>query len=401
MIKAKSKDTFIIILLCTLASANTIPYLLLTSVQQYIYLGVFLICLCIYLFQVMQMPYIRLEHLIRWTVFILMLLIPILAGNSTYTNRYLFLSGAILYIMMHKCFSEKHYKYTITILTIISCVISVQTLIVLSNYSYASRVADYNINMQRLGVGGYNFIYAIMLGAILLFANIIDKKSDKLKWAKIIVFSLFFITVSKSQFMTAILIMLIGLILCIVFRSSDTRGNRIIKTLFFILCAILIFIFLENLLDILSLFLQKLTTGSESGRVIDLISRDKNLLNTIKEEFISDRLPVIQQSIAGISEHPIIGNIVAGLDEASFGNHSTIFDTISLWGVPLGLVYVYLMFCPFFQNERIKNKAYTIPFVASFALLSIFNNLECTTIFVIYFIGIYVIDKMNIACQNS
>lgn len=392
-IRANISDIFIMFIFCLLAVANANPYILYTGYERIIYF----VALAIYVvFTTINSGFSFRMRILGWVrvfLVIFMFIMPYLVGEGEIGNRYLHIVGIIIYPLIYEYTKRKDIlKSTIIILMVITCITCIQTLLGLQSYSYASRVADHTASLQLKGVGGYTFIYAISLGSVLLFADILNETRGKITASKVIVWVLVVITIIKSQFVTGILIIVLGSLLSLLFIQ---RKSKRIKAFVAIICTfILIIIFWNPLLSLIQAVYRKVF--SHGGRLDFIISQlSISPWQVLKTEFIYDRYPKMLESFSSIMVHPILGIVFSGTNADMFGNHSTILDTVAIWGIPLSVVYIGLMFCPFFTHGRKKNSAYTVPFVLSYLMLSLFNNIDCTSAFVVYIIGLYNIDIMN------
>lgn len=377
------------IVLSILAVANASPHIMLSGYQRTLYFILLFVCLVGAFIKVMNGTKIQKEYLLRIIIVLLMYLFPLISENITYANRYLMLSGLLLYPMLYDATKDSKVPIVVvTVLTTWSVLVAIQTLIVCSQFSYASRQADDSVLYQSMGVGGYMFIYAISLASVMIFSYIVNNiKNKKTKWW-LLVWILYIVTIYKANYMTAVMISMLGAVLSILFKRIALR-----KRLFEILILIVtVFIFLGPILSILEYAISFLIP--ESGRIAQIFSSSDGIVQSLLTEFTADRLPVLEESFYSISKNPLIGMIFTDRD-ISFGQHSMFFDTFALWGIPIGCVYFFIILKSFFEKNRIRKYEYTIPIVAAFIFLMIFNNLESTTSFVMCYVALFFIDKMS------
>lgn len=385
--KNKLKQTFIAIIICVLAIANASPKLLSLGIERQVYFIFLLFCFIFSFFKLLKGTMFKKIYLLNIIVVLLMFIFPFISAEITYANRYLFLSGLLLYPMLYEATKETRIPFIIIkILLIWSIYVCFHTIVVCNQFSYASRMADVSLLYQSMGVGGYMFIYAISLASVILFSYIInnDIKDNKTKLFLIIWF-IYILTVYKSNFMTAVLVSIIGAALSILFKRT-TLKNKVVLILVFVI----FFIFLMGpCLELLETVITNILP--ESGRIRQIFSGSEGVFQAIFNEFISDRMPTIQTSINAIKENSLSG-IIFSSKEINFGEHSTLFDTFALWGIPIGIFYFILIFKPFFNNLRICKYEYSIPILVSFFVLMIFNNIECTSAFIISYITLFYLD---------
>lgn len=386
----KIKDIIFTLLLFVLAIANASPHIFLYGYQRPLYFAMLLICIVITLFRVVNGSMIRKDYFARLVLVALMFVFPLIFGNSAYANRYLHLSGLLLYPMIYEATkNSKIPAYLVRLLIVWSILVAIPTIIACSGAPYASRQADVSALYQSMGVGGYMYIYAISLGSVILFAFAINSTFSKKTILLYAIWLLYIVTIYKSNFMTSVLVAVLGAFCCILCKKNSAK-KKIISILFFSLFIILmsgpIFQYLETLIR---------SIIPNSGRIANIFGGSGDLFQSLINEFIGDRLPTLQSSINAINKHPIAGLVFTELNLISFGQHSTILDTFALWGIPVGCIYLYLMFKPYFSIKRLKHYEYTIPNLVSFFILAFFNNIECTSAFVMFYIGLSVIDYVD------
>lgn len=390
----KIKDIVFTLLLFVLAIANASPHIFLYGYQRPLYFIVLFVCIVITLFRVVNGKKISKDHLkdhlIRIALVILMLAFPVICGNSAYANRYLHLSGVLLYPIIYEATKNTRIPgYVVRILIIWSIVIAIPTILACSQAPYASRQADQSALYQSMGVGGYMYIYAIALGSVILFAYAINSTFSKKTMLLYAIWILYIVTIYKSNFMTAVLVAVIGAFCCIICKKNSAKNKMISISLF------LLFLFFMSgpILQALDGLIKSIIP--ESGRIANIFRGSGNIFQSLTNEFVGDRLPTLQSSITVINKHPIAGLIFYENNIVDFGQHSTILDTFALWGIPIGGIYFILMLKPYFSFNRCKHYEYIIPVLVSFIILAFFNNIECTSVFVMFYIGLCVVDSVG------
>ena len=386
----KIKDIIFTLLLFVLAIANASPHIFLYGYQRPLYFAMLLICIVITLFRVVNGAMISKDYLVRIVLVALMFIFPIVFGNQTYANRYLHLSGLLLYPMIYEATkNSKIPTYLVRLLIVWSILVAIPTIIACSGAPYASRQADVSALYQSMGVGGYMYIYAIALGSVILFAYAINSTFSKKTILLYAIWMLYIVTIYKSNFMTSVLVAVLGAFCCIVCKKNSAK-NKIMSILFF---SLFIFLLSGPIFQYLGTFIRSIIP--DSGRIANIFGGSGNLFQSLINEFIGDRLPTLQSSINAINKHPIAGLVFTEFDNFDFGQHSTILDTFALWGIPIGCIYLYLMFKPYFSEKRRKHYEFTIPILVSFSVLAFFNNIECTSAFVMFYIGLSVYDRID------
>ena len=126
----KIKDIVFTLLLFVLAIANASPHIFLYGYQRPLYFIVLFVCIVITLFRVVNGTMISKDHLIRIALVILMFAFPVICGNSAYANRYLHLSGVLLYPIIYEATKNTRIPgYVVRILIIWSIVIAIPTIL--------------------------------------------------------------------------------------------------------------------------------------------------------------------------------------------------------------------------------------------------------------------------------
>lgn len=389
-ISAKTfKEIVIAFLLSILAVANASPHIMLSGYQRQLFFILLFLCLTAAFIKVLNGTKIKKEYILCIAIVVLMYIFPLVSGNVIYANRYLLISGLLLYPMLYDATKDSQIPvYLIRMLIVWSVVVALQTLLVCSQFPYASRQVDDNAGYQAMGVGGYMFIYAISLASVMIFSYIVNNiKNREAKWMSL-VWGLYILTIYKANYMTAVIISLFGAILSLLFKRT-TLKKRLLEILILIIS---VFLFLGPILSGVEYLISLLIP--ESGRIAQIFSTSDGIIQSIFKEFSGDRLPVLQKSIDAISQNPLTGMLLFSR-EMNFGEHSTFIDTFALWGIPLGCIYFLLVLKPFFYKKRIKKYEYTIPIVISFVFLMVFNNLEATSAFVMCYIALYFVDNIN------
>ena len=392
----KIKDIIFTLLLFVLAIANASPHIFLYGYQRPLYFAMLLICVVITLFRVVNGSMISKDYLVRIVLVALMFVFPLICGNSAYANRYLHLSGLLLYPILYDATKNTRIPiYLFWILIVWSIIVAIPTIMVCSGSPYASRLADEIPLYQSMGVGGYMYIYAIALGSVILFAYAINSTFSKKTIVLYAIWMLYIVTIYKSNFMTSVLVAVLGAFCCIVCKKNSAK-NKIISILFF---SLFIFLMSGPIFQYLGTLIRSIIP--DSGRIANIFGGSGNLFQSLINEFIGDRLPTLQSSINAINKHPIAGLVFTENGQFDFGQHSTILDTFALWGIPIGCIYLYLMFKPYFSVKRRKHYEYTIPILVSFSVLAFFNNIECTSAFVMFYIGLSIYDYTGNQTDSS
>lgn len=287
-----------------------------------------------------------------------------LLGNAVWGNRYISLMFFILApasykFLLHKDGGIRVLKILEDIVLVFSAITFILTFDELLLSPWASRRIKYSGEateaLVRAGIGGYEFIYYCMLLGIAFFYMYMNRgKRIRYLILSILTLSLMLL----SNYFTATLLFLLGVLIALF-------ENRKLQTKFFF---VVVLVIVACILLVSQNFIDFILTILPEGRIRSTVAEfDSNLLSGIFEEFISDRWPTIQVSIDAILNHPLVGVQfqVADLSFQSLGQHSMIFDTLAIWGIPMGCLFLYLMFRPLALPSCIL-----IPFIG----LMVLNN---------------------------
>ena len=315
-----------------------------------------------------------------------------LLGYSVIAHRYMSLAliywGIIIFDFYKETNNLKELKKVLYVVLFLSIVTALTTLVALIQDPYIARSikssGEYSENLAKRGIGGYSFIYYLVVCAPLLLFLVI-KKGNKIGirffWLLLYLFTMFVII--KSNYLTAVITSVLASVI-LVFGSLFNRGRGRHYFIFFIL--ILFVILFINIDFILKLLPERVS------RV--LVIDGESMLGSIWKEFTGDRLPTLQSSWKAFLENPIfgiMGNRELGHDGeflTGFGQHSFILDTFALYGIIggiLNLVAVFLIFGK--RTYKNVNGALRIAVLSSVIIIFLFNNATesiALAIFILY-----------------
>lgn len=267
--------------------------------------------------------------------------------------------------------------------------VALTTGIAVINDPYAARavyVSGDNVTQESLllGVGGYNFIYAIMLFAIVLFCfAICAKKEYWLRLICIILCVFFSAIVLLSNFFTATVILFICFMFFLVARKKE-RLAPLVVILVLVLPTYKIWGGL--ILDGASMIVQ------EEGRTYERLQDLKFSLehNTKVSSEVNTREDVKDKSVKAFLNNPILGAITDSRMSMGksrvVGNHSIVLDSLAIFGIFLGSLFVLLLIMPFVYcikgaTTHIQ-KMYCLTNLIAFGLFIYNNNIGAAAGFV-------------------
>ena len=317
--------------------------------------------------------------------FVFSIFLPRLFGVTTIGNRYVGLGllaiGPIIFEFYKKHSRLRELRNIIfAIIPFISITLGI-TLYRLLESPFISRTikssGEYSEGLAREGVGGYNFIYFIVVIALLLLYIFLNFKIKKIKAITIIVYVIMVYFTLKSNYVTAFLIVIIASAVMLFFYMVENSKNRIVSGTLLLIAIILV---VTNINGIIAVFAEVIPP-----RIAEVfITEDgRNVFVSVFEEFVNDRWPVMKTSIDGFFENPFLGMITLGNNNladyffSGFGQHSHILDTFSLLGVFGGIINLIVVFRPF-RDESGKWVKGSAPLTAAMLVcvvgIYLFNN---------------------------
>ncbi len=320
------------------------------------------------------------------------IIIPYLFGNGVIGNRYLSLCMIPLGYFIFNFYKEKERLNELKKVTMIICGFAVITFFVtlkaLVQDPYISRSikswGEYSLDLARKGIGGYGFIYfTVIVSQFLLYIFL----KSKLKFVKAFSFifyllSLFFTL--KSNYMTALLTVLIASAVMII---RNYMGKNVINNIILILFAALMIILALNIDSIVANF-----SDFIPKRIAQIVNNgNESITKSIFNEFVNDRWPTMLSSINIFLKRPLLG-MVASKDItltqdgylAELGQHSHILDTFALYGFLIGLFNILIIFKPFRGTDGKKigyGKALNAAMAVCIIAVYLFNNATPSTAF--------------------
>jgi len=257
---------------------------------------------------------------------------------------------------------------------------------------YIIRSGEEAIELTKQGVGGFTFIYSLLIYIISLQALIRYRIKHRMFFTPTTIFLIFalllsMIVVLKAQYSTAVILMVISSLLFI-FYSDNIYKNTIL-----FLSLILVYIAMEYyLIDILTM-LQPYAEGTNySHKISDTIAtlQSGETTGTAK-----DRIDRYVRSFNLFLDHPFTGT----WSMMPVGKHSLLLDTFAQYGILAGIALIYILFKPLvdiYKTHR-KNRGFalTILFLA-IALVSL-NNVAMAYGFMLYVFYPYIIEKLEYA----
>lgn len=321
-------------------------------------------------------------------VWLLMITLPYLAGNGVIGNRYMALSlvffGPIIFEFYRENGLIGHLKAILYIVGAFALVTGLITFFNLLTDSFISRSikssGEDSIDLQRRGIGGYQFIYFVASVSLpLLYVFLTEKRKKLKKYAFLLVYVFSLLLVVKSNYMTAFVTAFFCSLLLIflyVARGKGTRGRFVM----FLVLAVFFVVVLNMdklLMQLEDFFPKRIAAVLYSGE-------DESMLQSLFTEFKEDRWPTIAESLRSFADHPLLGLCFSGKITynskgflVGFGQHSFIADTFALYGMLFGVVCTWIAFraVRLYHKERVNVLSWAMA-LCIFALYILNNATE-------------------------
>lgn len=313
------------------------------------------------------------------------IIVPYAFGIGTIGNRYLSLAllpvGPVIFKYYKHHQKLRELKLIILGLIPFAGTTFFVTLIRLIEDPYISRSikswGEYSAGLAREGIGGYSFIYFTVGISVLLLYIFLKTNNKLIKTLSIIGFALGLFFLLKSNYVTALFVALLASAVLIIMHYADNDTGNMPAL---ILSVIGVFLIIANLNVIIDTFSEYIP-----ARIAEVLvaGDDKSIFQSVTDEFLSDRWPVMLTSVEGFLKNPVLGwvgaqNIsVANSFTSGFGQHSHILDTFSLLGIIFGIVNIFVILRPFKDDNGVwiqHNKPLNISMLICIIGIYLFNN---------------------------
>lgn len=289
------------------------------------------------------------------------IIVPYTFGIGTIGNRYLSLAllpvGPVIFRYYKEHEKLRDLKLIILGLIPFAGTTFFITLTRLIKSPYISRSikssGEHSQSLARQGIGGYSFIYFMVVVCILLLYIFLKTRKKTLKFLNASGFAIGLFFLLKSNYVTALLVALLASAVLFVmhYANSDTGNMPAL-----ILSVIGVFLIIANLNTIIDTFSEYIPARIAEVLVVE---DGKNIFQSVTDEFLGDRWPTMRLSIQSFLKNPILGllgtqnlSVVNGF-YSGFGQHSHILDTFSLLGIIFGLINIFVILRPFKDDDGI------------------------------------------------
>jgi len=357
----------------------------------------------------MRNPEFYLKLDVKTIVFVFLTYIFIITyfgGNPVLGNRYLGLAS--LYLI--KTIYDYNRKYIPLLNRFLVKIIFVITLITLSITTYSLLVnpfisrsikssGEYTRQLSSNGIGGYSFIYSMVILFPIVFFLAINGKRGKNRFLLLIFSGMIVFLIVLSNYFTAFFCMIISLVTILFFGRTDNK-NKYAKFYILVMLSLLIGLFHKSILSwILEGMIHVLPDSLTQLRLKELQST-LNQFNQIK--IATPRWDLMMVSIKTFLDNPVFGLSLSrnrDLFDAtiSSGQHSFLIDSFAYLGILLGLIQIIILYKPLMIQFKCKKSRTLVAVVLiNFSIIAILNNLTNSIGLFIYFILPFFIDKIEL-----
>lgn len=343
------------------------------------------------------------HRLIIYAYIVYVLIVANFSGNGVMGNRYfelfqipLFFIAYYTYTQMGRIQACRRVVLGLIPFLIFTCISTIRACI--SN-PFAARYTKGSLEAlanMRVGIGGYELIYFLVVAFAICLHLYFSIFSFKYKIGLGVLMVLFFTTILVSNFMTALLLTIVSVAVKMLF-SKITISRILFITLTILFLSVYSNIILVAILDMV------IGVMGESMNAARLLELKILLLENEQGVSMQARSNAYSESFELIIKHPFFGILTKPLIRVGdgvlgFGQHSQILDTFALFGIPLGLVQVYIYFKPLISRikqhgQRISSFAFLITLLSG--VIFTMNVATPSIGFAVFFIFPVVYDYLN------
>lgn len=333
-----------------------------------------------------------------------------------YLAVYLFLYGTVIqfryYMIRNRIREIQNINYIIMIAFAIFS--SIAILFYVINPSAARTLASdfYAYGDIAIG-GGYSIAFGSALLVVYFFEIVLRENKTKIsKLILVILMTLFFVLVIKTESTITIIAMLLGMVYCIIRKiyfggvSTSRRVSRERKIIAISSIIVLTVLVLLNTSRIGGFLMESTQQNVESNVVMRRIHRigEKLYYSGIGEShdnYVDERLDTIGSSWNTFVEHPLLGvgykcgNEYSKLEGLGVGTHSELLDTFAQFGIVGGGIWLAFIISALKQTgRRTTFKGYYV----TLTILLLLNPFKSFHGFIVLF---FVIPTMNYVINSK
>lgn len=255
---------------------------------------------------------------------------------------------------------------------------------------YVIRSDEISMALSKKGVGGFSFIYSLLIYIIAIMALINSRIQQKKKFTIVTLFLLFsvalgILVVLKAEYSTAVLLMVFSIIFFLLYSKSIQKN-----VILFFAMIIFFIAFKFYIVDILQALLPYAEGTNYQHKILDSIA-SMNVGETVGTA--GDRLDRYIRSLNLFIDNPLTG--VWSIQDV--GKHSLLLDTFAQFGIFAGLVLIYVLLKVPYQIYKKSNKQKTLSLTIIFLIIALIslNNVTMSYGFMFYIFYPYIIQRLE------
>lgn len=297
----------------------------------------------------------------RYFIILYPLLIALVAGLSLMFNFFLSQINMLIFFSMSVCAwntvlspPSRFQRSLFLFISFVLCSFWVYT-----TYSFLSINPDVmrllirnsadSQEFTRFGIGGYGFLYAMILAFPLGIGTATERNEPFLLRMAALWFCISLIMLTfKSKFFLALLLMISGTMFYIAFRFAKQRLTAVVIMFFFFIIAL---VFAE---EILTLLIKMIDIPALQHKLADTRALLSGDLDVTDSEF-STRGERYTRDLGLIFDSPLWGC----LNFEQVGKHSHLLDFAAIFGLPIAITYV--NFCWTTLKKFIRQHSASVP----------------------------------------
>ncbi len=241
-----------------------------------------------------------------------------------------------------------------------------------------------------LNIGGFSFIYTLVLWIPLLFGMIKIWKKGIILYLFMII--CFYATIYVSEYTTALLVSVFSILLLFGSENMDAKKSRF----FIIVYGVILVVVITIIPMVVVLFSDRIEShlvNARLGELSDFVNNPISASTDSHSDLVS-RKNLYSKSLDAFLSSPVWGS----LSTKQLGGHSLLFDTIGLLGVLGGILY-YLSWKKIYTSflKPFKDKPFYGYFLFSFLSSLVLTILNPASY--IYFFSLIV--PVTLVCLNN
>lgn len=405
------KNTFIDHVLTVIIFLTVLPLVftkIIPIIKLYVVWYVFFVFAWVLITFLIRPGYYLKPSLYRLIVFLLIaatVIIPLVDSNYILAGRFTAFTSVFVFYLFYefnRLEGKGHVSYRVIYMLVPFFIFTcINTIVALELSPYISRgvksSGQETFDIYSKGIGGYDFIYSAVVLFPVLFYFSINKSYKMMRFNRflcVFMMLLVFILVVKSNYFTALIVVLSSslLMVFIVSIQSKYRGFGFIFLFSLIFLAAVLFLSIDmwvyTAYDIVDQYFGSAISSQRIKAILSYLAYGDSL-NSVK-----GRDGMLSLGVSAAVEYFPFG-LMFTYDNYKFEyiitHHSFLLDVITIFGV-IGCIYIFCIFYPFMQRLLYKRVAVLFPVFFSFLIISVFNNFSYSIGFSAFFITLLLID---------